>query len=158
MQRRRDKLRAAGLRPLQIWVPDTRAEGFAEECARQARTRPRQRDQGEPYRRRGLVRHVRYDGLDGVRRGDLVTVVLPGDQGKPRPALVVQSDHFGDLTSVTVLPITGTLIATPLLRVPVEPNEQNGLAKRSQIMVDKPQTPAKSGWGRSSVASTTRPW
>ena len=37
MQRRREKLRAAGLRPVQIWVPDTRAEGFAEECARQAR-------------------------------------------------------------------------------------------------------------------------
>ncbi len=37
MRRRRDKLRAAGLRPLQIWVPDTRAAGFAEECARQAR-------------------------------------------------------------------------------------------------------------------------
>lgn len=37
MQRRRDKLRAAGLRPVQIWVPDTRAVGFAEECARQAR-------------------------------------------------------------------------------------------------------------------------
>ena len=36
-QRRRDKLRAAGLRPVQIWVPDTRAPGFAEECARQAR-------------------------------------------------------------------------------------------------------------------------
>ena len=36
-QRRRDKLRAAGLRPVQIWVPDTRAEGFAEECARQSR-------------------------------------------------------------------------------------------------------------------------
>ena len=37
MQRRRAKLRAAGLRPIQIWVPDTRALGFAEECARQAR-------------------------------------------------------------------------------------------------------------------------
>ena len=36
VQRRRDKLRAAGLRPIQIWVPDTRAPGFAEECARQA--------------------------------------------------------------------------------------------------------------------------
>ena len=35
MQRRRDKLRAAGLRPIQIWVPDTRAPGFAEECRRQ---------------------------------------------------------------------------------------------------------------------------
>jgi len=37
VQRRRDKLRAAGLRPVQIWVPDTRAAGFATECARQAR-------------------------------------------------------------------------------------------------------------------------
>ena len=37
VRRRRDKLRAAGLRPVQIWVPDTRAAGFAEECVRQAR-------------------------------------------------------------------------------------------------------------------------
>ncbi|UUL82195.1 antitoxin MazE family protein [Sphingomonas qomolangmaensis] len=37
MQKRRDALRAAGLRPIQIWVPDTRRPGFAEECQRQAR-------------------------------------------------------------------------------------------------------------------------
>ena len=37
VKRRRDKLRAAGLRPVQIWVPDTRAAGFLEECARQSR-------------------------------------------------------------------------------------------------------------------------
>ncbi|NPD65819.1 antitoxin MazE family protein [Lichenicola cladoniae] len=37
VRRRRDKLRAAGLRPVQIWVPDTRAPGFALECARQSR-------------------------------------------------------------------------------------------------------------------------
>ena len=36
VQRRRDKLRAAGLRPIQIWVPDTRRPGFAEECRRQS--------------------------------------------------------------------------------------------------------------------------
>jgi len=35
VRRRRDKLRLAGLRPVQIWVPDTRAPGFAAECARQ---------------------------------------------------------------------------------------------------------------------------
>lgn len=77
----------------------------------------------------------------------MVTVALQGDQGKPRPALVIQSDHFGDLGSVTVLPVTGTLTDAPLLRVTVEPDEQNGLAKRSQIMVDKPQTPARSRLG-----------
>lgn len=35
VQKHRDALRAQGLRPIQIWVPDSRAEGFAEECARQ---------------------------------------------------------------------------------------------------------------------------
>jgi mRNA interferase MazF len=76
-----------------------------------------------------------------------VTVALQGDQGKPRPALVVQSDHFADLGAITVLPITGTLVDAPLLRVTVEPNGQNGLSKRSQIMVDKPQTPPRSRLG-----------
>ena len=73
-----------------------------------------------------------------MRRGDLVTVALQGEQGKPRPALIVQADHFAELASVTVLPITGALIDAPLLRVGVEPSAQNGLTKRSQIMVDKP--------------------
>lgn len=82
-----------------------------------------------------------------MRRGDLVTVALHGDQGKPRPALVVQSDHFNHLASVTVLPITSTLIDAPLLRVLVEPTERNGLTQRSHIMVDKPQTPLRSRLG-----------
>lgn len=37
VQKRRDALRAAGLRPIQIWVPDTRRPGFADECRRQSR-------------------------------------------------------------------------------------------------------------------------
>ena len=69
-----------------------------------------------------------------------MTVALQGDQGKPRPALVVQADSFAELSSVTVLPITGTLVEAPLLRVPLEPTQQNGLAKPWQIMVDKRQT------------------
>ncbi|HUH49056.1 MAG TPA: antitoxin MazE family protein [Mycoplana sp.] len=36
VQKRRDAMRAAGLRPVQIWVPDTRRLGFADECRRQA--------------------------------------------------------------------------------------------------------------------------
>ena len=72
-----------------------------------------------------------------------MTVALQGEQGKPRPALVVQADRFADLTGVTVLPITGTLLDAPLLWVGVEPSARNGLAKRSQIMVDKPQTPPR---------------
>ena len=48
MQRRRDKLKAAGLRPVQIWVPDTRAPGFAQECARQSRIIQAAEGQGDP--------------------------------------------------------------------------------------------------------------
>ena len=36
MQQYRQRLRAAGLRPIQLWVPDTKAPGFAEECRRQS--------------------------------------------------------------------------------------------------------------------------
>ena len=82
-----------------------------------------------------------------MRRGDLVTVALQGEQGKPRPALVVQADHFADLPAITILPITSTLIDAPLLRIPIEPNERNGLTKSSQVMVDKPQTPPKNKLG-----------
>ncbi len=78
-----------------------------------------------------------------MRRGDLVTVALHGDQGKPRPAVVIQANLFDDLSSVTVLPITSTLIDAPLLRITVDPSLENGLGKRSQIMVDKPQTPPR---------------
>jgi mRNA interferase MazF len=75
-----------------------------------------------------------------MRRGDLVTIALQGDFGKPRPALVVQSDHFDVHPTVTVLLVSSALVASPLLRVTVEPDELNGLRARSQIMVDKAMT------------------
>lgn len=37
VRKRRAALRAAGLRPVQIWVPDSRVAGFADECRRQSR-------------------------------------------------------------------------------------------------------------------------
>jgi mRNA interferase MazF len=75
-----------------------------------------------------------------VRRGEIVTIVLPGAYGKPRPGLVIQSDLFDALGSVTILPITGELRTAPLMRVPIEPSDTNGLRKKSQIMIDKTQT------------------
>jgi mRNA interferase MazF len=73
-----------------------------------------------------------------VKRGDIVTVALPGDFGKPRPALVVQADLFNDThASVTVLPVTSTVVDAPLFRIALQPTAQNGLRKPSQIMVDK---------------------
>lgn len=73
-----------------------------------------------------------------MKRGDLVTVALPGDFGKPRPALVVQADLFNEThASVTVLPVTSSIIDAPLFRIALEPTAVSGLRKRSQIMVDK---------------------
>jgi mRNA interferase MazF len=75
-----------------------------------------------------------------MRRGDLVTVALPGDYGKARPALVIQSDLFAEHPSITLLPVTSELRDAPLFRLRVEPSAENGLRKPSQIMVDKAHT------------------
>jgi mRNA interferase MazF len=75
-----------------------------------------------------------------VKRGDLVPVAIPGDFGKPRPALVIQSDQFDGTATVTVLLLSGTLVDAPLIRLDVEPSPENGLRKRSQVMVDKAMT------------------
>ena len=70
-------------------------------------------------------------------RGDFVTIAMQSDFGKPRPALVIQADPFGEHTTVTVLPVTSKLVAAPLLRITVQPNVENGLQKPSQVMLDK---------------------
>jgi len=75
-----------------------------------------------------------------MRRGDLVTVALQGDFGKPRPALVIQSDRFETSATVTVLLVSSTIVDAPLFRVSVEPSVENGLRAASQIMVDKAVT------------------
>jgi len=72
-----------------------------------------------------------------MKRGDIVTVAMQGDYGKPRPAVVVESDNFAEHPSVVLLPISSTLVDAPLFRVAIEPSEENGLNKPSQVMVDK---------------------
>jgi mRNA interferase MazF len=75
-----------------------------------------------------------------VKRGDFVTIALQGDFGKPRPALVVQADQFEALATVTVLPVTSSLVDAPLMRIPVMPDAHNRLSKPSQVMADKAVT------------------
>ena len=73
-----------------------------------------------------------------LKRGDIVLVVASGDYGKPRPALIVQSDLFNEThASVTVCPITSALVQAPLFRVGVESSKASGLKKPSQVMADK---------------------
>ena len=73
-------------------------------------------------------------------RGDFVTIAMQGDFGKPRPALVIQSDPFNEHATVTVLPVSSALVDAPLFRVTVQPTPVNGLQKPSQVMVDKAMT------------------
>lgn len=70
-------------------------------------------------------------------RGDFVTIAMPGDFGKPRPALVIQANQFDEHATVTVLLVSSTLVDAPLFHIAVQPNELNGLRTTSQVMVDK---------------------
>lgn len=72
-----------------------------------------------------------------MKRGDLVVVSVTGDYGKPRPAIVIQSDLLNSSDSVLVVLLTGTLVDTPLYRLALGPTSENGLKLPSQIMVDK---------------------
>jgi len=74
-----------------------------------------------------------------VKRGAIVVVAAKGAYtGKPRPALVVQSDLFNPThQSITICPITSDCIDAPLFRIPLPPGEHTGLRSVSQIMVDK---------------------
>lgn len=79
-------------------------------------------------------------------RGDFVTVSLQGDYGKPRPALIIQSNLLTELRSVVVCPVTSDL-RDALFRVTIEPNLVNGLQALSQVMVDKIATIPRSKVG-----------
>jgi mRNA interferase MazF len=76
-----------------------------------------------------------------MRRGDVVIVAAAGDYGKPRPAVVVQTDAFPEThASVVVCQMTSDVFDVPDFRVNVDPSGANGLRVRSQIMADKPVT------------------
>jgi mRNA interferase MazF len=83
-----------------------------------------------------------------VKRGEIFSVVLAAELGKPRPALILQADLFCDLPSVTVVPLTSTLIDAPLIRLPLEVEAVEGLRKPSQLMIDKVSTVSRSRIGQ----------
>jgi mRNA interferase MazF len=90
--------------------------------------------------------------VEGVRRGDLVTIAVGGDYGKPRPALIVQADAFRALGAVTVLRLTSELHEWPTFRVTVQPSAENGLRQHSQVMIDRavslPRNKVRAVFGR----------
>jgi len=76
-----------------------------------------------------------------MSRGDVVIVATAGDYGKPRPAVIVQTDAFpASHSSVVVCQMTSELAEAPDFRVTIEANPETGLRVRSQVMADKPVT------------------
>jgi mRNA interferase MazF len=75
-----------------------------------------------------------------MSRGDLVIFAAPGDYGKPRPAVIVQSEAIPEShASVVICQMTSELVEADF-RITVEPGPETGLRARSQVMADKPVT------------------
>jgi mRNA interferase MazF len=75
-----------------------------------------------------------------MSRGDLVIVAASGDYGKPRPAVVVQSNAIPEShASIVICQITSEL-AEADFRITIEAGPETGLRVRSQVMADKPVT------------------
>ena len=84
-----------------------------------------------------------------MKRGDVVTVAASGNYGKPRPAVVVQTDALpAEHASVIVCQMTSDIVEAPDFRVTIEPTQKNGLRTRSQIMADRPVTIRRERVGR----------
>jgi mRNA interferase MazF len=85
-----------------------------------------------------------------MKRGDVVTVAATGDYGKPRPAVIVQTDALPAAhASVVICQMTSDLAEAPSFRLTIEPSVENGLRARSQVMADKPVTIRRERVGRS---------
>jgi mRNA interferase MazF len=83
-----------------------------------------------------------------MKRGDIWTVSGGADYaGKPRPAVLVQDDDFDATQSITICAFTTDPTEAPLFRVPIEPNDRNGLHVPSSLMVDKITTVPKAKLG-----------
>ena len=73
-----------------------------------------------------------------MRRGELWTAAGgAGYAGKPRPVVIVQDDRFDATASVSVCGFTTDPTVAPLFRLPIDPDEENGLQVASRLMVDK---------------------
>src|SRR5436190_19765655 len=83
-----------------------------------------------------------------MRRGEIWTAAGGKDHaGKPRPVVIVQDDRFDATDSLTVCAFTTDDTEAPLFRLPVEPNERNGLRALCRLMVDKITTVPKTKIG-----------
>jgi mRNA interferase MazF len=128
VRRHRERLRLAGLRPVQRWLTDVRRPGFAAEC----------RAQSMALKKCGKRRCRRIE----LSRGDLVMVAVSGRTRGPRKMLVVQARLFEALPTVTVLPVVEALMqpqSGALVRVCVNSGLAIDMPCRAEVMIDQAQ-------------------
>ena len=83
-----------------------------------------------------------------MTRGEIYTAAARGPYtGKPRPVVILQDDRFDATASITVCPFTTNPIEAALLRLPIDPSDDNGLDQPSQLMIDKVTTVPRSSLG-----------
>lgn len=83
-----------------------------------------------------------------MTRGEIYTAAARGPYtGKPRPVVILQDDRFDATASITICPFTTNPVEAPLIRLPIDPSEENGLDQPSQLMIDKVTTMPRSNLG-----------
>ena len=94
-----------------------------------------------------------------MKRGEIWTVAGAKDYaGKPRPALILQDDRIDATESITICVMTTDPAEAPLFRIPIAPNERNGLISLSPLIVDKITTVPKISSDTASDISMSRIW
>jgi mRNA interferase MazF len=84
-----------------------------------------------------------------LKRGEIWTIAGgPDYSGKPRPAIILQSDQFDRTPSITVCLLTSTHVHNVYARFTVAPSEANGLESHSDVMIDKISTIPRVNAGR----------
>ena len=118
----RARLRARGLRPLQVWVADVRAPGFVGEARRQS----------------AAVAGADVD-TGSLRRGDVVLLcgTDAGSAAEPGShAVVVHDDCFDATATLTVVPLCTFDVDAPMLRLPIPADDSTGLVEAGFAMID----------------------
>jgi mRNA interferase MazF len=145
VRKHRAKLRAQGLRPIQIWVPDVHSPEFIAEARRQSQMlaeSPYAREDQEFVDAISWFNEPESDAYFSAphadkKRGEIWNAAgSPDYAGKPRPVAIVQEEFFEEIDSVTVCPFTIDL-RDALVRILVKPSDMNGLRSQSRIMADK---------------------
>lgn len=143
VRRHRERLQELGLRPVQIWVPDTRSPAFAEDSPPSIGSGRRERAR---HGRSG-VRGCHF-GRMAVKRGEVWTVSGGVYASKPRPGVILQFDQFSETPSMTLAPCTTDPTEAPLFRLNLTPDDENGLRSACRLMVDKITTVSKANLGQ----------